>query len=107
MNGLSKVVISKSLETTEWNASVSRGPLRETVAQLKAGDRDVIAVGGVTLAASLLAEDLVDEYRLLLPPVLTGGGHSLYKSAHPPIKLKLTAHRVMDTGSVLLEYARA
>jgi len=106
MNSLPKVVMSKSLVTPEWNAEISRDDLRSTIERLKAGTRDVIAVGGVTFAANLLAEDLVDEYRLLLLPTLVGGGHSLFKFAHPRIDLALTSHRVMNTGAVLLEYSR-
>ena len=106
MNALPKMVLSHTIRTPGWNAEVSDAPLAEAIERLRQGPRDVIAVGGVTLAANLLAGDLVDEYRLLLLPALLGGGHSLYKVAHPRIDLKLRTHRVMDTGAVLLEYVR-
>ena len=108
MNALPKVVVSSTLEAPGWNATVSRGPLAETVRGLKRSfDGDINAVGGVTLAASLLAEDLVDEYRLLLMPHLQGTGHSLFKQAHAPIGLALQDVRRMDTGAVRLTYLRA
>ncbi len=67
---------------------------------------DINAVGGVSLAAALLAEDLVDEYRLLVTPHLFGGGHSVFKHPHAPIALALEDVRRMDTGAVRLTYAR-
>lgn len=106
MNGLPKVVLSRSITTPGWNAEAVDAPLETAIERLRQGPRDVIAVGGVTLAANLLTADLVDEYRLLLLPTLLGGGHTLYKAAHPRIDFKLRAHRAMDTGAVLLEYVR-
>jgi dihydrofolate reductase len=107
MNRLPKVVISNSLRTAGWNSSIARGRLSNTIGELKGVSRDVIAVGGVTLAANLLAEDLVDEYRLLMMPTFHGGGHSLFKTPHAPISLNLKSHRAMDSGAVLLEYTRS
>lgn len=108
MNDLPKVVISGTLVDPGWNATVARGPLPETVRALKRSfDGDINAVGGVTLAASLLAEDLVDEYRLLLMPSLHGAGHSVFKQPHAPIALKLQDVKRMDTGAVRLTYLRA
>jgi dihydrofolate reductase len=108
MNQLPKVVVSETLKNPGWNATVSADPLADTVRRLKqtfAGD--INAVGGVTLAATLLAEDLVDEYRLLFMPKLFGGGHSVFKEPHAPITLELANVYKMDTGSVRLTYLRA
>jgi len=108
MNALPKVVVSSTLTDPGWNATVSRGPLAETVRRLKQSfDGDINAVGGVTLAAGLLAGDLVDEYRLLLMPRLQGAGHSLFKESHSPIGLALHDVKTMDTGAVRLTYLRA
>ena len=108
MNELPKVVVSRTLKNTGWNATVSDQPLEETVRRLKEEFRgDIVAVGGVTLAASLLAADLVDEYRLLLMPQLSGTGHSLFKQAHAPLALRLQDVHRMDTGAVRLTYLRA
>jgi dihydrofolate reductase len=108
MNELPKVVVSRTLKSAGWNATISNGPLQETVKQLKesfAGD--INAVGGITLAASLLAADLVDEYRLLLMPQLFGGGRSLFEQSHAPLALRLQDIRRMDTGAVRLTYLRS
>jgi len=80
MNELPKVVVSQTLTSVGWNATVSRQGLDVTVRELKqrfAGD--IIAVGGVSIAAALLAADLVDVYRVLVLPQLAGAGHSLFK----------------------------
>jgi len=107
MNGLPKVVVSSTLKSAGWNATVSNAPLQDAVRRIKASfDGDINAVGGVTLAASLLAADLVDEYRLLLMPQLAGAGHSLFKQAHAPLALSLQDVRRMDTGAVRLTYQR-
>ena len=108
MNELPKVVLSSTLTSVQWKAQVSNASLVETVQHLKrtfAGD--INAVGGVTLAASLLAADLVDEYRLLLMPKLFGSGHSLFKQPHAPISLQLADVLRTDTGAVRLTYRRA
>lgn len=107
MNQLPKVVVSRTLQDPGWNATVSATALAETVSALKQSfSGDINAVGGVTLAAALLAEDLVDQYRLLVMPQLFGGGHSLFKQPHAPIALMLEDVRRMDTGAVRLTYRR-
>lgn len=107
MNQLPKVVVSGALKSAGWNATVSNAPLAETVRKLKQTfPGDINAVGGVTLAATLLAGDLVDEYRLLVMPQLFGAGHSVFKQAHAPIALALEDVRRMDTGALRLTYAR-
>lgn len=108
MNELPKVVISSTLKSAGWNAKVASAPLADTVRDLKQSfPGDINAVGGVTLAATLLAADLVDEYRLLLLPQLFGAGHSLFKQAHAPFTLSLQDVHRMDTGAVRLTYLRA
>lgn len=108
MNELPKVVVSSTLADPGWNATACGAALADTVRRLKQTfGGDINAVGGVTLAASLLAADLVDEYRLLLMPQLFGAGHSLFKLAHAPITLNLQDVRRMDTGAVRLTYERA
>ncbi|MET3667460.1 dihydrofolate reductase family protein [Caulobacter sp. 1776] len=107
MNELPKVVVSRTLTAPGWNATVSKDSLGDTVRRLKqsfAGE--INAVGGVTLAATLLAGDLVDEYRLLLMPHLFGAGHSVFKARHAPIALSLEDVHRMDTGAVRLTYRR-
>jgi dihydrofolate reductase len=107
MNELPKVVVSRTLERADWNATISRGPLAATVRELSSRfSGDIVAVGGVTLAAGLLAADLVDEYRLLVLPMLAGGGHSLFKESHGAFGLELRDVLRMDTGAVRLTYVR-
>jgi dihydrofolate reductase len=62
--------------------------------------------GSISLAQSLMKENLVDEYHIQLCPVLTGGGRSLFTGDVNPRNLKLVELRHYDTGTVFLNYVR-
>lgn len=74
-NPLPKVVFSSTLTAVQGNARLASGGLAEEIERLRAepGDGD-IAIGGATLAAEAAALDLIDEYRVMVYPVLVGGG---------------------------------
>jgi dihydrofolate reductase len=109
MNGLRKVVFSRTLERAEWkNSHLVRGDALEEVARLKReSGKDMVILGSASLASSLLKANLIDEYRVILEPVVLGRGHPLFKSITERIKMKLTATRVLGTGVVVLYYQRA
>jgi dihydrofolate reductase len=71
---LPKLVYSQSLEAVEGNTRLSRADPAQEVQALKQQDGEPIAVGGATLAASLTAQGLIDEYQLFVSPVVLGGG---------------------------------
>lgn len=105
MNTLPKVVLSDTLENPGWNTTVARGPLPDVVARLKRDiDGEIVAVGGLSLVASLVSTGLVDRYRLLLMPRLAGSGRSVFASGGPGADLELVSSRTMDTGALLAEY---
>jgi dihydrofolate reductase len=81
MNGMPKVVVSTTLSEPAWkNTTVASGDLVETVAALKRQyERDILVPGSPTLIDSLRAADLVDEYRLMVHPVVLGQGKRLFK----------------------------
>jgi len=76
MNSTPKVVISDSLTESPWeNATVAGGDLTETITRLKeAPGGDIIAYGGATLVADLIARQLLDEIHLLINPTAIGAG---------------------------------
>jgi dihydrofolate reductase len=80
MNAMPKYVVSTTLENAEWkNTTILRGGLSEEVGRLKeqyAGD--ILVAGSAQLVQSLLAEDLVDELRLMVYPVFLGTGKRLF-----------------------------
>jgi dihydrofolate reductase len=109
MNGLRKTVISHTARgDAGWNGAYADAPLAETVARLKreTASGEVYCFGGAGLAQSLLAQDLVDEFYLMVTPVLLGGGKRLFEAGAAPGGLTLLECRPLDVGSVILRYRR-
>ena len=109
MNGLPKYVVSTTLETVEWNNSrLIRGNIPDEVKKLKqAIQRTILIEGGSDLANALMRRDLIDEYRLLVHPVVVGQGKRLFQEGGPMQALKLIEATSFSTGVVALTYQRA
>jgi dihydrofolate reductase len=108
MNRLPKTVVSTTLAGDPgWNAVVLRRDLAAGVARLKDSNRgDTYSFGGAGLAQSLIAQDLVDEYRLMVTPNLFGSGKRLFEPGFSRLDLQLVGSRGLDTGAVILHYQR-
>lgn len=107
MNGYPKYVASTTLESTTWNASVLRGDLATAVAALKdRPGRDLLVFGSGRLVAGLMAHGLVDEYRLLVFPVVLGRGRRLFPEG-AEATLRLVETRAFASGVVALTYRPA
>jgi dihydrofolate reductase len=102
---LPKLVYSQSLEAVEGNTRLSRGDPVQEVRELKEQDGGPIGIGGATLAASLTAPGLIDEYRLFVSPVVLGGGTPFFVG-DTPIDLELVETRTFDSPAVYLRYRR-
>jgi dihydrofolate reductase len=102
---LPKLVYSRSLEAVEGNTRLSRGDSVREVRALKEQDGGPIAVGGATLAASLTAHGLIDEYRLFVSPVALGGGTPFF-AGDTAIDLELVETRTFGSPAVYLRYRR-
>ncbi len=105
-NSVRKHVVSTTLdETLEWNNStLIKGDVVEQVTDLKRQEGEDITVhGSATLAQTLMEHDLVDNYRLLVYPVVLGGGKRLFKEGIPAT-LKLLESRSFGSGVVALIY---
>ena len=109
MNGIPKVVFSKTLETARWNNTrLVEGSAEEEVSRLKRENgKDLFIFGSAELTDSLTRQGLVDEYRIGLNPLVLGGGNPMFKPNGEQIRLKLLEARPMQSGVVLLRYARA
>lgn len=107
MNGVEKVVASRSLAAAEWNNSrLLEGALPEAVAALKRQPgKDIYVFGSAGLTDDLLRHALVDEYRICLAPVVLGAGHPLFKPSDRRIDMTLLETRPLKTGGVILRYA--
>ncbi|HTV20472.1 MAG TPA: dihydrofolate reductase family protein [Polyangiaceae bacterium] len=108
MNGIPKVVITTTLARLDWGpASRIGGDLAADLRRLKSEPgRDLVLFAGASAAQSCMALDLVDEYRLMLHPVLLGNGLPLFGGALPELPLQLIAAQTFSSGVVLLRYAR-
>ena len=108
MNSMPKYVVSQSLESADWNNShIIRGDVAAEVAKLKeGGGGDILVAGSRSLSRFLIANDLVDEYRLLMHPVLLGSGKRLFgdEELAETRPLKLVECRQLGSGSLILRY---
>lgn len=102
---LPKVVFSRTLTAVEGNARLAAGSLAEEVERLRAAPEEGdIAIGGATLAAEAAALDLIDEYRLVVYPVLVGGGIPYFPRRERRVDLALVETRTFGLGAVYLRY---
>ncbi|MCP2341217.1 dihydrofolate reductase family protein [Actinomadura rupiterrae] len=106
LDGVAKYVVSRTLTEPGWrNTSVLDGPLVDEVRRLKdRPGKDIVATGSITLVRSLIAEDLVDEFRLFVYPVVIGAGERLFQDR--ALKLALVEAKPFRNGVVLLRYRR-
>jgi dihydrofolate reductase len=100
------IVFSRTLEDVGENARLVRGNIAEEVKKLKAQPGKAMVVGGASLAASFMQLDLIDEYHLLIHPVVLGGGKPMFGAADVKINLQLVETRRFESGVVLLRYRR-
>jgi dihydrofolate reductase len=108
MNTKPKYVASKTLsEPLEWeNSSVLQGGVAEAVGALKEEDGDNLHVMGSTqLVRTLIEHNLVDEFRLMIDPVVLGGGKRLFLDDGALRSLRLVDSQVTTTGAILATYA--
>jgi dihydrofolate reductase len=97
-----KVVFSSTLESVDWNSSLERGDAVAEVARLKSQPGRAMGVGGLTLASSLAAAGLIDEYRLYYVPILLGSGRAAFSRIQNRIRLTPVETRTFSSGTVLL-----
>ena len=102
---LPKVVFSTTLSEVQGNARPVSGALAEEIERLRAepGEGD-IAIGGATLAAEAAALGQIDEYRLMIHPVLVGGGIPFFPRADRRVDLELVETRAFSSKVVYLRY---
>jgi len=108
MNGMPKYVVSSTLSSPEWNnTTVLRRDWVAEVAHMKAGDAGPILVAGsATLVRELLARGLVDELRLMVFPVMIGGGLRCFAEARERLPFELAGTEAYSTGVVLNTYRK-
>lgn len=106
MNRIPKFVFSRTLEQANWsNSTLLKGDLAEEAARLKEqGGRDLLLFGSGSLATALTHLGLIDEYRLMVNPVILGAGTPMFKGVDERLNLRLVDSRAFQSGNVLLIY---
>lgn len=109
LNTLPKHVASRTLDQVDWeNSQLIKGDVVDAVTALKQDDGGELQVhGSAGLIQTLLTNDLVDELRLIVFPVVVGTGKRLFDDGTVPVALRLTSSSTTSTGAVILSYERA
>jgi dihydrofolate reductase len=110
MNSMPKFVVASELNNAEWgDTTVITGNVPDAVAKLKQQPGgDILINGSARLVQSLIGHDLIDEYRLMVFPIVLGSGKRLFAGGATPTTLRLVrATPVGPDGVVILTYEPA
>ena len=106
MNSLSKVVFSRTLDKATWqNTKLVKGDLPSEVRKMKAAPGpEMVIMGSGSIISQLAAEDLIDEYQIVLVPVVLGKGRTMFDGIKDKLLLKPTKTRTFGNGNVFMCY---
>lgn len=106
MNALPKVVFSRTLDKATWrNTTLVRADPASHVSSMKAEPGDGLAVlGSGTIVSHLTGRGLIDEYQIVVIPVILGRGRTMFDGVEKQTRLKLIDTRRFGNGNVLLRY---
>lgn len=106
LNSVAKYVASSTLQTSDWHNTTIISNIAEDVRNLKAQDGgNIVVLGSATLVRSLLQEDLIDAYELMVAPIVLGRGKRLFPDAIGQT-LQFVGAKPFSAGVVLLRYQR-
>jgi dihydrofolate reductase len=106
MNALPKVVFSRTLDQVSWsNTKLVKGDLTGEIRRMKEEPgEDMVIFGSGSLISQLAREGLIDEYQVVVNPVVLGKGRSMFEGIKEKLPLKLKKARTFANGNVLLCY---
>lgn len=106
MNNLPKIIISRKLEKVEWNNStlIKKNVKQEILKIKQQPGKDLVLFGGADIASTLLQFGLIDEYRIIINPVVLSNGRPFFQDIKNQLNLKLLKTRSFDCGNVILYY---
>jgi dihydrofolate reductase len=106
INNIPKYVVSTTLDTVGWqNSTLIKGDLATEITRLKQQPGKTINVlGSPTLVRSLLQQYLLDEFTLMVHPVVAGKGKRLFPGASDLKRMQLTGHKITGSGVAILTY---
>jgi dihydrofolate reductase len=106
MNNLPKIVFSKTLASADWyDTTLIRDIVPEEIIALKQQPgNDMVILGSGEIVSALANLGLIDEYRVIVAPIILGGGTPLFKGIDKRLSLQLTDSKILSSGAVLLYY---
>ena len=105
MNETPKLVHSKTLTKGKWNAAFKPEVNPDEIRAMKEQPgKDMVIFAGPSIASEYIKHDLVDEFRLIVNPVVLGTGKAYFPTIDQPFHLELIAAKTFDCGNVLLIY---
>ncbi len=107
MNSAEKIVFSRTLKKVDWkNTRVVKDNIVEEVEKMKrTGGKDLTVLGSGSIVTLFAEHGLIDEYEIMVDPVVIGAGTPIFNNIKQKLDLKLTATRTFKSGVVLLSYA--
>ena len=109
MNSLPKVVFSRTLDKASWNNTklVKNDMAAEIRRMKKEPGKDMVIFGSGSIVSQLAQEGLIDEYQMVVNPIVLGKGRTMFEGIKEKLTLKLTKTRTFGNGNVLLCYEPA
>ena len=106
MNSIPKIVFSRTLNKVDWqNTRLVKENFVEEIRKLKQQPgKDLIIFGSSDLAVTFIQQGLIDEFRIMVNPVVLSNGKPLFKGLPQKLDLKLQKARTFNSGNVLLYY---
>jgi dihydrofolate reductase len=108
INAIPKIVFSRTLDGAPWgdwgDAQIREDAAKEIAALKRRSGKDMVIWGSLSLAQSLMADRLIDEYQIIICPVVLGTGRPLFKKQSDAHGLELVDTRTFDRGTALLSY---
>lgn len=108
MNKAQKVVFSRTLNKAAWNNTrLLKSDLPGEVRKMKKGSNDIVILGSGTIVSQLAQENLIDQYQMIVNPIVLGAGRTLFEGMKNKFPLKRTQSRTFKNGNVLVTYEPA
>lgn len=107
MNNLPKIVFSRTMETAAWsNTTLIKDDIAAAVRKLKQeSGAGMTILGSGSIVSQLAQAGLINEYQIVVNPIVLGAGRTLFEGVTAPLPLQLTATRAFGNGNVVLNYA--
>lgn len=108
MNKIPKIVFSKTLKSAEWNnTTLLSGNASAEIKKLKEqSGKNIFVFGSANLSETFIKDDLFDEYRIVIAPVILGNGRQLFRQGIASKNLSLVSTQQLKTGGVILKYSK-